>query len=90
MISYALVHASTVTQNQRAPTREPDCRPYPRAEACRLHLDRDHRIIDQQAFTRAADDIFLGSAVLFLGLIAVVWLTRPSRASGAVDTGGAH
>jgi len=25
-----------------------------------------------------------------LGLIAVVWLTRPSRASGAVDTGGAH
>jgi len=49
-----------------------------------------NRYIDQQAFTRAADDIFLASAVLFLGLIAVVWLTRPSRASGAVDTGGAH
>jgi len=49
-----------------------------------------NRIIDQQAFTRAADDIFLGSALLFAALIAVVWLTRPARVSGPVDTGGAH
>jgi DHA2 family multidrug resistance protein len=49
-----------------------------------------NRLIDQQAFTRAADDIFLGSALLFAALIAVVWLARPSRASGPVDTGGAH
>jgi DHA2 family multidrug resistance protein len=49
-----------------------------------------NRFIDQQAFTRAAADIFLASAVLFLALIAVVWLTRPVQASGKVDTGGAH
>jgi len=49
-----------------------------------------NRFVDQQAFTRAADDIFLGSAVLFAALIAVVWLTRPARASGPVDAGGAH
>ncbi len=49
-----------------------------------------NRFIDQQAFTLAADDIFLGSALMFATLIAVVWLTRPARASGPVDAGGAH
>jgi DHA2 family multidrug resistance protein len=34
------------------------------------------RLIDQQAHTRAADDIFLASAWLFLALIALIWLTR--------------
>ncbi len=34
------------------------------------------RLIDQQAHTRAADDIFLGSAWLFLALIGLIWLTR--------------
>jgi DHA2 family multidrug resistance protein len=47
------------------------------------------RLIDQQAFTRAADDIFLGSAILFLALIAMVWVTKPLRGA-AVDAGGAH
>jgi len=49
-----------------------------------------NRLVDQQAFTRAADDIFLGSAVLFVALIALVWLARPSRTSAPVDAGGAH
>ena len=49
-----------------------------------------NRFIDQQAFTRAADDIFLGSALLFAALIAVVWMTRPLRQTAVVDTGGAH
>jgi DHA2 family multidrug resistance protein len=47
------------------------------------------RLIDQQAFTRAADDIVLGSAILFLALIAMVWVTKPLRGA-AVDAGGAH
>jgi MFS transporter, DHA2 family, multidrug resistance protein len=34
------------------------------------------RLIDQQAHTRAADDIFLASAWLFLGLIGLIWFTR--------------
>ena len=49
------------------------------------------RMIDQQAYTRAADDIFLASAVIFLGLISLIWLTRrPARVGPAVDAGGAH
>ena len=52
------------------------------------------RLIDQQAYTRAADDIFLASAVIFLALIGLVWLTRrpaPLPAgTPAADAGGAH
>jgi DHA2 family multidrug resistance protein len=52
------------------------------------------RLIDVQAYTRAADDIFLGSAVMFLVLIATVWLTRrpPKLApqGGGPAGGGAH
>lgn len=56
-------------------------------------LAQINRLIDQQAFTRAADDIFLGSAYIFLLLIGLIWLTRrPARSGGgsAVDAGGAH
>ena len=50
-----------------------------------------NRLVDQQAFTRAADDIFLASAILFLVLIAFVWLTkRPPKMGAPVDAGGAH
>ncbi|EHR70327.1 drug resistance transporter, EmrB/QacA subfamily [Burkholderiales bacterium JOSHI_001] len=52
-------------------------------------LAQVNRLLDQQAFTRAADDVFLASAVIFLLLIAVLWLTRrPPRvvASGGVST----
>ncbi len=41
-----------------------------------------NRWVDQQAYTRAADDIFYGSALLFLGLLALLWWTRPVRRSG--------
>ena len=59
-------------------------------------LAQVNRLIDQQAFTRAADDIFLASAGLFVALIALVWLTRrPARMGGpgtgpAADAAGAH
>ena len=51
------------------------------------------RMIDQQAYTRAADDIFLASAFLFILLIGAVWLTkRPARVAGggAGAASGAH
>ena len=52
-----------------------------------------NRMIDQQAYTRAADDIYLVSSGLFLLLIAMLWLTRrPARAptgAGAAAS-GAH
>jgi len=49
-----------------------------------------NRLIDQQAFTRAADDVYLASSVLFLCLIPVVWMARPRKSPVAVDAGGAH
>jgi MFS transporter, DHA2 family, multidrug resistance protein len=41
------------------------------------------RVVDQQAFMLSANDIFLGSAVLFLLLIGIIWFARPSSASAA-------
>jgi DHA2 family multidrug resistance protein len=52
-----------------------------------------NRLIDQQAFTRAADDIFLASAGLFVVLIGFIWFTRrpvPHAGASAPDAGGAH
>lgn len=50
-----------------------------------------NRLIDQQAFTRAADDIFVGSAYLFLVLIVLIWFTRrPGSGGDAGAAAGAH
>jgi MFS transporter, DHA2 family, multidrug resistance protein len=51
-----------------------------------------NRIVDQQAFMSSADDIFYASALLFIVLIAVIWLARPaqSTAGSAEAAAGAH
>ncbi len=52
-----------------------------------------NRMIDQQAYTRAANDIFLASAYIFLLLIGLIWFTsrpRPMAGHSAADAGGAH
>ena len=43
-------------------------------EQALAHVQRQ---IDQQAFTMAVTDVFLLSSTLFIGLIGLVWLTRP-------------
>jgi DHA2 family multidrug resistance protein len=48
------------------------------------------RSIGVQASTAAATDIFWISAVLFLSLIALVWMTKPSKSAAPADAGGAH
>jgi DHA2 family multidrug resistance protein len=48
-----------------------------------------NRLIDQQAFTLAVNDVFWMSSMLFFVLIALVWMTRPQR-GGAAGGGGAH
>lgn len=55
-------------------------------------LAQVNRMIDQQAFTLAANDLFHVSSLIFLALIALVWLTRPQTAGqGAADAAaGAH
>ena len=50
-------------------------------------LGQINRMLDQQAYTLAATDVFALSAALFLLLIGLVWLTKPARAPAA---GGAH
>jgi MFS transporter, DHA2 family, multidrug resistance protein len=47
------------------------------------------RLIDQQAYTMAATDVFYLSAGLFVALIAFVWLTQTRRVAAGVR-GAAH
>jgi DHA2 family multidrug resistance protein len=54
-------------------------------------LAQINRLVDQQAFMLAANDIFYLSAVLFLVLIPLVWLTHPQRGGGGSEAAaGAH
>jgi len=48
-----------------------------------------NRMIDQQAYTLAANDVFLAGAATFVLLAALIWLARPAR-GGRADAGGAH
>lgn len=47
-----------------------------------------NRLVDQQAFMLAANDIFWLSALLFLGLIPLVWLTHAPQRQAAAGAGG--
>jgi DHA2 family multidrug resistance protein len=54
-------------------------------------LAQINRLVDQQAFMLAANDIFYLSAALFLVLIPLVWLTHPQRGgAGGEAAAGAH
>ena len=63
-------------------------------------LGQINRMIDQQAYMLAANDVFFASSLIFLALIPLVWLARPARpaqtgagapAGGAADAAaGAH
>jgi DHA2 family multidrug resistance protein len=50
------------------------------------------RLVDQQAYTLAVNDVFFASALIFLLLIPVVWLSRPKQAGAASAdaAAGAH
>jgi DHA2 family multidrug resistance protein len=50
-----------------------------------------NRMVDSQAFMLSANDIFFASAVLFVLLVGVIWLARPTRASVVPESAtGAH
>jgi DHA2 family multidrug resistance protein len=54
-------------------------------------LGQMNRIVDQQAYMLATNDIFYASAILFLLLIPLVWLARPQKGgSGGDAAAGAH
>jgi DHA2 family multidrug resistance protein len=48
-----------------------------------------NRMVDQQAYTLAVNDLFLLSAGIFLLLVGTLWLTKP-QAGAPVDAGAAH
>jgi MFS transporter, DHA2 family, multidrug resistance protein len=49
-----------------------------------------NRLVDQQAALLSATDIFYMSALLFLAMIGLVWLSKPQGASGSAEAAGAH
>lgn len=51
-----------------------------------------NRLVDQQAYTLAVDDMFRLSAWLFLAMIALVWFIRPVKGgnAGGEAAAGAH
>ena len=56
-------------------------------------LSQVERMVSQQAFTMAANDIFWASAMLFLALIPLVWLAKaptPHGGGGADAASAAH
>ncbi len=53
-------------------------------------LAQINRLVDQQAFMLAANDIFFISALLFVALIPLVWLSHPQRATPSSNAAGAH
>jgi DHA2 family multidrug resistance protein len=55
-------------------------------------LGQVNLLVNQQAFMLAANDVFFVSALMFLALIPLVWLSHPQRAApGSADAAaGAH
>jgi DHA2 family multidrug resistance protein len=49
-----------------------------------------NRMVDQQAALLSANDIFYASALLFLAMIGLVWLSKPARAAASAEAAGAH
>ena len=55
-------------------------------------LAQVNRLVDQQAYMLAANDVFFASALIFMALIPFVWLSRPKLggAAAADAAAGAH
>ena len=49
-----------------------------------------NRLLDQQAFTMAANDLFWLSALIFVALVALVWMSGRRAGAALALEGGAH
>jgi DHA2 family multidrug resistance protein len=48
------------------------------------------RMVNQQAFTLSALDLFYASAIVLVLLIPLIWIARPPRQAQGAETAGAH
>jgi MFS transporter, DHA2 family, multidrug resistance protein len=48
------------------------------------------RMVNQQAFTMAVTDVFYLSAMLFFGLVVLVWLSKPALGKVSSEAAAAH
>jgi MFS transporter, DHA2 family, multidrug resistance protein len=61
-----------------------------------LHLNplSAHALFDFTVNTQAAmmglNDIFFISAIIFILIIPLIWITRPGKGGGGADAAGAH
>ena len=53
-------------------------------------LGQINRMVDQQAFMLAANDVFYASAIIFMLLIPLVWLARPAKRAATGDASAAQ
>jgi len=56
-------------------------------QSAHAYLDR---LVNQQAFTLSALDLFYASAILLMMIIPFLWIARPPRAGAAAAAAGAH
>jgi len=49
-----------------------------------------NRLVDQQAALLSATDIFYASSLLFLALVAIVWMAKPAAGPASKEAAGAH
>ncbi|MBU9175497.1 DHA2 family efflux MFS transporter permease subunit [Burkholderia gladioli] len=61
-----------------------------------LHVGRDtaHALfnlsVDGQAAVMGLNDVFYISALIFIAIIPLIWITKPARSNAPADAGGAH
>ena len=49
-----------------------------------------NQMVNRQAFTLSALDLFYGSALLLVALIPLLWIARPARRDTGEDVASAH
>lgn len=64
------------------------------AQTLGISADQAHALIERNIVVQAgmlgANDIFYASSILFFVLIGFIWMARPVKSSGPIDTSAAH
>ena len=86
----ALIAISTETNTERTYSFRELQREVERCAAILQSLGVVNNLVTQQAFMLSTQELFHGSALLFLLMIPLVWLARRPAGAAAGDAGGAH